>query len=85
MRIYMQTQYLPGQPLRFCHLHLQQDLLGGWTLIRESGLQGGRGRVTRELFELREEAERALVQRRDHQLAQGYRVVFREGALREIE
>ncbi|MES9937792.1 MAG: hypothetical protein ABW153_15205, partial [Sedimenticola sp.] len=29
MRIYMQTPHIPEQPLRFYHLHLQQDLLGG--------------------------------------------------------
>ena len=40
MRIYMQTLHSPEQPLRFYHLHLQPDLLDGWNLVRESGLQG---------------------------------------------
>ena len=79
MRIYMQTLYSPEQPLRFYHLHLQADLLGGWTLIRESGLQGGRGRVSTEHFDSRSQAEQSLIQRRDMQLRRGYKVVFREG------
>ncbi len=80
MRIYMQTKYSPEQPLRFYHLHLQPDLLGGWTLVRETGLQGGSGRITKEYFEQRESAEQKMIQRRDAQLNRGYRVVFREGS-----
>ena len=85
MRIYMQTQYFPDEPIRFYHLHLQPDLLGGWALVREVGLQGGRGRITKEYFEQREEAEERLIQRRDAQLNRGYRVVFREGVLKSEE
>ena len=81
----MQTRYDPDHPLRFFHLHLQPDLLGGWILIRESGLQGARGRASREYFEQREMAERALIRYRDQRLKQGYRVVFREGELGETE
>ena len=83
MRIYMQTQHIPEQPLRFYHLHLQQDLLGGWSLVRESGLQGKRGQVKRVYFKTREEAETALIKYRDMQLRRGYRVVFREGIIQE--
>ena len=80
MRIYMQTQYSPGQPLRFYHLHLQPDLLDGWTLIRESGVQGLRGQTRQQYFEQRSDAEQALIGWRDKQIKKGYRVVFREGA-----
>jgi len=83
MRIYMQTLHSPEQPLRYYHLHLQPDLLGGWSLVRESGIQGTRGQVTKEHFDQREVAERTLIKRRDMQLKRGYRVVFREGAPRE--
>ncbi len=76
----MQTQYSPEQPLRFYHLHLQPDLLGGWKLIRESGIQGRRGQVTQEYFEHWDDAERTLIRRRDAQLKRGFRVVFKEGA-----
>jgi predicted DNA-binding WGR domain protein len=79
MRIYMQ-QHAPGEPLRFYQLQLQADLLGGWTLVRESGIQGQRGQVRQEYFAEREPAEGALMRFRDRQLRRGYRVVFREGA-----
>lgn len=79
MRIYMQTLPTTEAPLRFCHLLLQQDLLGGWTLVRESGRQGGSGRVRRDHFATREEAEAALILARDQHVQRGYRVVFAEG------
>ena len=80
MRIYMQTPYAPDQQIRFYHLHLQKDLLGGWILVRESGVQGKRGQVTQEYFSDLEEAQHTLEKRRDMQLRRGFRVVFREGA-----
>jgi predicted DNA-binding WGR domain protein len=80
MRIYMQTTHNPEQPLRYYQLQIQQDLLGGWVLVRESGVQGMRGQVKTEHFEQREEAERRLIHFRDQQSKRGYRVVFREGA-----
>lgn len=83
MRIYMQTPHLPEQPLRFYHLHLQQDLLGGWILVRESGLQGKRGQVKQAHYDSREEAEKALSKFRDMQLKRGYRIVFSKGAIAE--
>ena len=80
MRIYMQTQPNADKPLRFCHLHLQKDLLGGWTLIRESGQQGARGKVTREHFNHHEDALTALSTWRDKQINRGFTVVFVEGS-----
>ncbi len=80
MRIYMQTIQSQDQPLRFYQLHLQQDLLGSWVLVRESGFQGNRGQVKRSYFHGRDEAEQAMVKLRDMQAKRGYRVVFREGA-----
>lgn len=85
MRIYLQTLYRPGQPIRFYQLDLQPDLLGGWILARESGLQGGRGQVTKMHFARRDEAERKLIQFRDQQLEKGYRVVFCKGIQLESE
>ena len=79
MRIYMQTQPSPEQPLRFYQLQLQQDLLGGWSLVRESGIQGGRGQVTKEFFNNRDDAVLKLIHRRDSQLRRGFHTVFREG------
>lgn len=79
MRIFMQMAGDGEQPPRFYQLLLQEDLLGGWTLIRESGRQDGGGRVKRENFASQEAAECALIKERDSQLARGYRVVFVEG------
>lgn len=76
MRIYMQIPPEGDKAPRFYHLHLQEDLLDGWSLIREWGYQGARGRVLRELFADRESAEDALLRARDEQLSRGYRVVF---------
>lgn len=83
MRIYMQTIQGQEQPLRFYQLHLQQDLLGSWVLVRESGFQGSRGQVKRSSFQTRNEAEQELARLRDMQTKRGYRVVFREGAFME--
>lgn len=79
MRIYMQTPALDERAPRYCQLLLQPDLLGGWTLIREWGAQGGTGRVKRQYFHDLESAESALERVRDEQLRRGYRIVFRQG------
>lgn len=76
MRIYMQIPPAGDKAPRFYHLHLQEDLLEGWTLIREWGHQGARGRVAREQFPDRESAENALIRVRDEQIRRGYQVVF---------
>jgi predicted DNA-binding WGR domain protein len=76
VRIYMQIPPQSGHPPRYCHLHLHEDLLEGWTLIREWGYQGERGRVRREHYASREDAEAALIRARDEQLKRGYLVVF---------
>ncbi len=85
MRIYMQTVQSQDQPLRFYHLHLQQDLLGSWVLVRESGFQGSRGQVKRSSFQDRDQAVQEMSKLRDMQVKRGYRVVFREGVVREAD
>lgn len=79
MRIYMQTPASEGKSPRFYHLFLQKDLLTGWTLVKESGYQGSSGKITREHFPSREDAERALLKSRDAQLRRGYRIMFAQG------
>lgn len=81
MRIYMQTVQAVGEPLRFYHLHLQPDLLGGWNVVRESGLQGRSGQIKKEHFEARDEAELSLIRWRDRQIRRGFQVMFREGSI----
>jgi predicted DNA-binding WGR domain protein len=75
----MQTPQAGDKPPRFYHLHIQEDLLEGWTLVKESGYQGSGGKVTREHFEFREDAIDALIRTRDRQVNRGFRIVFAEG------
>jgi predicted DNA-binding WGR domain protein len=79
MRIYLQTPYSGDRPPRFYHLFLQEDLLEGWTLVKEWGFQGSSGRVVRQHFASREAAMEALLASRDQQINRGYRVMFAEG------
>jgi predicted DNA-binding WGR domain protein len=79
MRIYMQIQPLDNKPPRFYQLHLQEDLLGGWTLIKEMGYQGSSGKVIQEHHQIYEDAVNALIKTRDQQIQRGYRIVFSEG------
>lgn len=79
MRIYMQTPYTAERPPRFYHLFLQEDLLGGWTLVREWGFQGAAGTVRREHFNNRDNALLALITSRDAQIKRGYRIMFIKG------
>jgi len=64
---------------RYYHLHLQKDLLEGWSLVREWGFQGAGGRVRKEHFAGWEQAQQALIKVRDEQLRRGYRIVFVQG------
>lgn len=79
MRIYMQTPVLDDKPPRYYQLLLQEDLLEGWTLVREWGQTGSSGRVKRDHFPSMDEAQAAMLRVRDAQLERGYRVVFMEG------
>jgi predicted DNA-binding WGR domain protein len=76
MRIYMQIPPEVNTVPRYYHLHLQEDLIDGWTLIREWGYQGVAGRLRKEHYPDRETAETALVKVRDEQIRRGYQVVF---------
>jgi predicted DNA-binding WGR domain protein len=76
MRLYMQIPPEGDKAPRYYHLHLQEDLIDGWTLIREWGYQGAAGRLRKEHYPDRETAEAALVKVRDEQIRRGYRVVF---------
>ena len=75
----MQMPGADAKPMRFYHIILQQDLLGGWTLIKETGFQGGAGRVTKAHFDVWEDAETAMIKVLDAQSQKGYRVVFIDG------
>jgi len=79
MRVYMQIPAFEEKPSRYYQLLLLEDLLDGWTLIREWGQQGRSGRVKRDHFENREMAESALLRVRNSQLKRGFKVVFMQG------
>lgn len=79
MQIYMQITPQDDKPLRFYHLFIHQDLLGGWTLVRERGYQGYAGKVKHEHHESFEGAMESMMQSRDAQVRRGYRVVFTRG------
>jgi predicted DNA-binding WGR domain protein len=79
MRLYLQTSpSIDGYP-RFFHLFLQEDLIDGWTLIKESGRQGLSGKITKIHFDDRDQALNALIKARDAQIKRGYRLVFAKG------
>jgi predicted DNA-binding WGR domain protein len=75
----MQTIADAEQSPRFYQLMLQEDLINGWTLVREWGHQGSSGRVKKDHFESKEEAQNALLKVRDAQLKRGFRVVYMRG------
>ncbi|MBT3967135.1 MAG: hypothetical protein HOF48_06235, partial [Gammaproteobacteria bacterium] len=53
----MQTPPLSGVPLRFFQIQIQEDMIDGWTLIRESGTQGARSSTLKKVhYECREDA-----------------------------
>jgi len=79
MRIYLQTQQSDNEVIRFVHLILQEDLIGGWTLIRESGKQGSPGTIKREQFETQEAALEAMMKWRDKNIKRGFNVAFVQG------
>ena len=80
MRVYMQTvnDQADKKP-RFYQLVLQQDLIHGWTLVREWGNQGSPGRVKKDHFPTHEDAQSALLKIRDAQLKRGFKVVYMRG------
>ena len=79
MRLFMQTKPIAAESPRYYQIALQQDLLGGWTLTREWGQQGGRVSLKREIYLERDDALAAFEQARDAQLKRGFHVMFSQG------
>ncbi|HET7162508.1 MAG TPA: WGR domain-containing protein [Rhodanobacteraceae bacterium] len=79
MHLYMQTPPGGGAVPRYCRIALEQDLLGGWTLYRESGTEGGRATLKREVYLDRDAALAAFEQARDAQLKRGFKVMITQG------
>lgn len=80
MRLLLQQRPDGPEAPRFVQLMLQPDLLGGWALVRESGLIGGRSQVRRQQFLDHDSALAALEQARDQQLKRGFQLMFVQGS-----
>ena len=79
MRLLLQQRPNGHDAPRFVQLMLQPDLLGGWTLVRETGQIGGRTTLRREQFLDRESALQAMEQARDQQIKRGFQLMFAQG------
>ena len=79
MRIFMQIIPTQDRGPRFYHLFLQEDLINGWTLVKETGLQGSSGKVSKQHFDNWDDALESILTMRDKQLNRGYQVVFVQG------
>ncbi|MGH8121542.1 MAG: WGR domain-containing protein [Rudaea sp.] len=79
MRVFLQTKPASSDAPRYYQIALQQDLLGGWTLTREWGQQGGRVSLKREIFLERDDALAAFEHARDAQLKRGFKLMFSQG------
>ncbi|MEO5962683.1 MAG: WGR domain-containing protein [Thermomonas sp.] len=80
MRLLLQQRPDGHEAPRFVQLQLQPDLLGGWTLLRETGQIGGRSTLRREQFADQASALVALESARDAQLKRGFLLMFAQGA-----
>lgn len=79
MRLLLQQRPDGHDAPRFVQLMLQPDLLGGWTLVRETGVIGGRSQLRRELFDSQAGAIAALETARDQQIKRGFQLMFAHG------
>ncbi|MFC4728079.1 WGR domain-containing protein [Coralloluteibacterium thermophilus] len=75
MRVLLQHPPVASEPARFVQLSLEQDLLGGWALVREAGQLGGRSQLRREQFLERDEAVAAFEKAREQQVRRGFQPV----------
>ena len=80
MRLLLQQRPEGREAPRFVQLQLQPDLLGGWTLLRETGQIGGRSTLRKDLFAYQTSAIAALKAARDAQLKRGFQLMFAQGA-----
>lgn len=79
MRLLLQQRPVAGEAAKYVQLSLQQDLLGGWTLLRESGQIGGKSQLRREQYLERDAALSAFEAARDAQVRKGFQVMFAQG------
>jgi predicted DNA-binding WGR domain protein len=80
MRLFLQQKPDGGESPKFVQLILEQDLLGGWSLVKESGFTGGRSQLKREQFLQHDAAIMAFEKARDNQVKRGFQIMFVQGA-----
>ena len=80
MRMLLQQRPDGREAPRFVQLMLEPDLLGGWTLVRETGQMGGRSSLRREQYLDQASALAAFEHARDVQLKKGFQLMFAQGA-----
>ena len=80
MRLLLQQRPTAGEIPKYVQLILQQDLLGGWSLLRETGQIGGKASLKREQFLDQDAALLAFEKARDAQIKRGFQVMFAQGA-----
>ncbi|MEP6632597.1 MAG: WGR domain-containing protein [Luteimonas sp.] len=80
MRLLLQQRPEGHEAPRFVQLMLQPDLLGGWSLVRETGQIGGRSQLRREQYLDQATAVAALEKARDAQVKRGFHLMFAQGA-----
>ena len=80
MRLLLQQHPDGREAPSFVQLMLEPDLLGGWTLVRETGQMGGRSTLRREQYLDQSSALAALEHARDAQLKKGFQLMFAQGA-----
>lgn len=74
MHLFMQQPASSPVPPRYIRLALEQDLLGSWELVRETGQIGGRSQVRREIFADCDQALDAFEKLRAYYAKRGYAV-----------
>ena len=80
MRLLLQQRPAAGEIPKYVQLILQQDMLGGWSLLREAGQIGGKASLKREQFLEQDAALAAFERARDAQIKRGFQVMFAQGA-----
>lgn len=80
MRVLMQQPPKGLEAPRYVSISLLQDLLGGWTLMRESGQIGGKSQLKSEQILDTEQAIEAFETARAVHFKKGFQVVFIQGA-----
>mgnify|MGYP001798397426 CR=1 FL=1 len=80
MRLLRQHPPAGGEARRCGQLTLQQDMRGGWLLVRESGHIGQRSTTAKsEQFFDQGEALAAFERHRDQNVKRGFQVMFVQG------